>query len=192
MSTISTARYPNAECPACRRPIGPDDQVHSCAACELTFHAQCWSRNGGCAVEGCVNAGSKPQTVASTARPAAPALSRARRDQPFAFVLPVPVGPDQAGTWVRAFVAMVGMAVFVTGVLAIWHWHRYQARRELIAVIRHGEEDANPRRLVAALGDYVRTHPRNDLTQLAGERLERARLDLEQYDFAQADAIDHP
>lgn len=92
----------------------------------------------------------------------------------------------------RVFIAIVGIVFVVTVFVAIDHWHRSRARRELVAVIRAGEANSNPRQLVDSLDQFIRAHPGSDLTDSARERLDRAQIELEQYDFAQADAVDRP
>ncbi len=197
MSSFSTSRYPNADCPACRKPIGPDASVRSCADCELSFHEACWTQRGGCTVAGCPNYREDVSRVvahATTDRdgPAAAARPTPQRRGP-APIAPLEMPPsDNGSVAVRVFVAIVGIVVIITGIVGIEHWHRSRARRELIAVIRSGEASASPRRLVDSLDEFIRTHPGSDLTDTARERLDRARSELEQYEFAQADAVDHP
>lgn len=196
MSSFSTSRYPNADCPACRKPIGPDASVRSCADCELSFHEACWTQRGGCTVAGCPNYRDDVSRVVvhpTAGRNGAKATRPVRRQRAPAAAAPPELPPSDSGAVaVRVFIAIVGVVVVITGIVGIEHWHRSRARRELIAVIRSGEANANPRRLVDSLDEFIRTHPGSDLTDSARERLDRARNELEQYDFAQADAFDHP
>ena len=41
------------ECGICQSPIFPDDSTTTCPRCNLTFHAECWTENFGCASYGC-------------------------------------------------------------------------------------------------------------------------------------------
>lgn len=41
------------ECCVCQSSIYPDEKTTSCPKCGLTFHAECWEVNFGCAAYGC-------------------------------------------------------------------------------------------------------------------------------------------
>src|SRR5688572_3964792 len=41
------------ECGICQSSIFPDENVTVCSSCGLTFHAECWTENWGCAAYGC-------------------------------------------------------------------------------------------------------------------------------------------
>ena len=57
-----SVRNLSANCPYCRASLRSFDQTVECPSCHATYHAECWSENGGCAVLGCSSAGSHPQT----------------------------------------------------------------------------------------------------------------------------------
>lgn len=40
-------------CPYCKTPLGPDDDVVICSACEMPHHKDCWVENQGCTTFGC-------------------------------------------------------------------------------------------------------------------------------------------
>jgi hypothetical protein len=56
------------ECGICQSSIFPDESTTICPSCGLTFHAECWKENLGCAADGCeqVNA-LKPKEEATAA-----------------------------------------------------------------------------------------------------------------------------
>ena len=77
------------ECGICQSSIFPDESTTICPTCGLTFHAECWKENLGCAAYGCeqVNA-LKPKEEA----PVAPDVFQMPIDQsierlPWNFVL---------------------------------------------------------------------------------------------------------
>jgi hypothetical protein len=41
------------ECGICQSSIFPDESTTICPTCGLTFHAECWKENWGCAAYGC-------------------------------------------------------------------------------------------------------------------------------------------
>jgi hypothetical protein len=41
------------ECGICQSSIYPDESTTICPTCGLTFHAECWKENWGCAAYGC-------------------------------------------------------------------------------------------------------------------------------------------
>ena len=41
------------ECGICQSAIFPDENTTTCPRCNLTFHAECWTENLGCASYGC-------------------------------------------------------------------------------------------------------------------------------------------
>src|SRR5687768_1261342 len=41
------------ECCVCQSSIYPDEKTTPCPKCGLTFHAECWEANYGCAAYGC-------------------------------------------------------------------------------------------------------------------------------------------
>jgi len=57
-------------CPYCRFPLKEGAPVHVCESCGSVHHAECWADGGGCAVFGCLAAGTA--AVASAPAAAAP------------------------------------------------------------------------------------------------------------------------
>lgn len=51
------AARPARACGICQTGIGPDEATTSCPSCGLTFHADCWVENRGCAAYGCPQVG---------------------------------------------------------------------------------------------------------------------------------------
>lgn len=49
-------------CPYCRFPLKERADVVECGSCGAVHHADCWIDNGGCAVMGCAEAPSSPNT----------------------------------------------------------------------------------------------------------------------------------
>jgi hypothetical protein len=41
------------ECAICQSSIYPAEKTHTCSACGLVFHTECWEENFGCASYGC-------------------------------------------------------------------------------------------------------------------------------------------
>ncbi len=192
MTAISTARFPNSACPRCRKPIGPDAAVQSCLPCRISFHSDCWFKQGGCTTQNCENAGPDPSVVATSPLVAPTPAAAPRPSTEAPITSSRAYQSDESGTWIRAIVATTIAAVVLTCIMGIWHWHHGQARRELVELIRAGEAANNPAGLVASLESYVQSHPSNDLTKTASQRLDTARGELEVFDFAQADAADRP
>lgn len=56
-------------CPYCRSPIGQQEQATACPACNATYHADCWTENGGCAVPLCEGGPTEEETSPETAAP---------------------------------------------------------------------------------------------------------------------------
>jgi len=192
MTAISTSRFPNSTCPRCRKPIGPDAAVQSCVPCRLSFHADCWFRSGGCTSESCPNARPNPAIVAASPAPPPAARKSSQRPGIAPSAAPHVAESDHAAVWIRVLLATTVAAAAITGILGVWHWHHGKAKRQLVALIRAGEAQPSPATLVASLEAYLQTHPPSSLTQTAEARLQQARADLESFDFAQADAADHP
>lgn len=44
------------ECPYCLGEIGEADEATACPACHASYHAECWTENGGCCVRDCAAA----------------------------------------------------------------------------------------------------------------------------------------
>lgn len=203
---MSRTRFPNAACPLCGKPFRPDADVRSCVACELTYHAGCWSEHGGCKTAECANAprqrlpeetpneegsftGRREQVDAAPvgARPLSSPSRRAfdptpQPVDPPASVLPIADKPYP----VRAFVVVVVAAVMLTGLLGIVTWQRQKARRTLDAIVASFEAEEDPRKLIGELEKYVRTHADNELTRKARSRLKAARQGLDDFDFRQS------
>jgi hypothetical protein len=52
------------ECCVCQSSIYPDEKTTTCPKCGLTFHAECWEVNMGCAAYGCEQVDAlKPKTL---------------------------------------------------------------------------------------------------------------------------------
>ena len=52
-ATDSTRSTATACCGACQSTIAPAEELATCPACGLTFHADCWAENYGCSAYGC-------------------------------------------------------------------------------------------------------------------------------------------
>src|SRR5947209_11415955 len=53
-------------CPYCRFPLKQDGEAVECGSCHAVYHADCYTQNGGCAVNGCAGApGAQPTQVTS-------------------------------------------------------------------------------------------------------------------------------
>ena len=56
------------ECGICQSEIYPDEDVTTCKSCNLSFHAECWTENLGCASYGCDQVDTlKPKELAAAA-----------------------------------------------------------------------------------------------------------------------------
>jgi hypothetical protein len=56
MSAAPTTTPPITDqgfCAICQTEIGPRDQRMHCPECNVSYHADCWNDNGGCAIYGC-------------------------------------------------------------------------------------------------------------------------------------------
>jgi hypothetical protein len=61
----SSAPGPSRTCSICQWKLEPTDTQHTCPACGLVFHQDCWNENRGCSAYGCsqVNILDKPEEV---------------------------------------------------------------------------------------------------------------------------------
>jgi hypothetical protein len=78
------------------------------------------------------------------------------------------------------------LALIATTLVGIWYWHRHQAKAELRMLIKTKEAAYEPGELVSALEEYLRTHPRSDISEIATTRLEEARQELDDFDWQEA------
>jgi hypothetical protein len=75
---IATAIDAGRPCPYCRFPLKEGAAVERCDSCNSLHHEDCWRDGGGCAVLGCVEAGSAANTPAAwpgAAQPTAAPIS---------------------------------------------------------------------------------------------------------------------
>lgn len=70
-------------------------------------------------------------------------------------------------------------AVLATILLGVWQWHRYKAKSELDGIIQQAEQKDNPEEVIRVLDDYLRTHPKTDVSWIAVNRIKEAKLQLE-------------
>jgi TM2 domain-containing membrane protein YozV len=59
-------------CPYCRAPFEPDEEIVACPACATRHHADCLQENGGCAVFGCSQGPADEATVSITTEDLSP------------------------------------------------------------------------------------------------------------------------
>ncbi len=115
-------------CPYCRFPLKEDVPVHACESCGSVHHAECWGDGGGCAVFGCVAAGTAT-AVSQAPAPAtqvyaAPTAYQAVPEAPVGYAPPPPPPPPyqqqpaSSGTnpWTIALAALVALLGIAAGV----------------------------------------------------------------------------
>jgi hypothetical protein len=73
---------PAAACGACQSEIAGGESVTTCPACGLTFHADCWTENLGCAAYGCSQVNALAPTKAEPAEIRADETADADDDDP--------------------------------------------------------------------------------------------------------------
>ncbi|MBU0617005.1 MAG: hypothetical protein KKI02_04755 [Planctomycetes bacterium] len=196
MTEVSQTRFPNADCPICRRQIGPDASVRSCLICELTCHEDCWKRSHGCATPGCRNREPEPSTgvVASDNVAAGPRTGRTRvATDALPSTQAVPVSRKPAawtGPWLTALGAIVVTCVILTIIVGVVATKRKQARRELASLINTARTTENPREVVAALERYLQSDHPGRLIRIANEELSQARREVDDQDYQSAIALD--
>jgi len=195
---VSQTRFPNADCPVCRRQIGPDAPVRSCLICELTYHQECWERSRGCTTPGCRSRVAEPTTgVSPTATPREepleePAPHPAQVDRPLAAqqVQPSRRSAAWTGPWLTALGAVVVACVVLTIIVGIVATQRKAARRELNALIETARAKEDPQVLVVALEQYLQSDRSPRLVRLATEELDKARRAVDDQDYQSACALD--
>jgi hypothetical protein len=93
---------------------------------------------------------------------------------------------DIRRTWLKAL-GIMGLAALVVGaVIVVAQWHHRQARRELNRLVADAQVRGGTQEVVRALEEYVTTHPDNPVTHRAANRLEQARIELDDEAFDQA------
>ncbi|MEA2708356.1 MAG: hypothetical protein QOF78_957 [Phycisphaerales bacterium] len=77
------------ECAICQSSIYPAEATHPCPKCGLTFHAECWQENFGCASYGCdqVNALAPKIDIPSSAAALSPAVNESVEPLPWDYAL---------------------------------------------------------------------------------------------------------
>lgn len=194
VNEVSQTRFPNADCPICRRQIGPDATVRSCLICELTYHRECWDRGGGCVTTGCQNRSTKPTTGAAAST--TPRKKVRQKHTPRPADADVALAARQAqvsrkqeswtGAWLAAFGVVVLACVVLTIVVGIVAAQRKYARRELTGLIESARAKDDPQLLVADLEQYLQSDPAERLARLATEELSKARREVDDRDYQRA------
>lgn len=197
---MSRSRYPNANCPTCRRPIGPDDAVESCARCESSWHAWCWRDQGGCGTAGCPSGSRswarepRPNREAAAATSVAGAAAGAG-----SHVESSPAGPLShaarrhrlsARPWYVAFTVVLAAAVVLTIAISTVATQRRQAKAELERLIEEARAAGGPERVAATLEDYLADPPRGRVATIASAALAEAKREIDEADFRQLRDID--
>src|SRR5215212_1317663 len=77
------------ECGICQSSIFPDESTTICPSCGLTFHAECWKENLGCAAYGCeqVDALKPKENLPATQEVFQPPIEQSIERLPWNFVL---------------------------------------------------------------------------------------------------------
>jgi len=195
---VSQTRFPNADCPVCRRQIGPDAPVRSCLICELTYHQGCWERNRGCTTPGCRSREAEPTTGAPATSPPrerpgaescgpAEAADRALADRP---AQAPRKRADWTGPWLRALAAVAVACIVLTIIVGAVATKRKLARRELTALIETARAKEDPQVVVVALEQYLQSDRSPRLVRLATEELDKARRAVDDRDYQSACALD--
>lgn len=197
---MSRSRYPNSNCPTCRRPIGPDDAVESCARCESSWHAWCWRDQGGCGTAGCPNGSRSSATKPRPSREAAAATSVAvEAAGAGSHVESSPAGPlpraarrhkVSARPWYVASTVVLAGAVLLTIVISTVATQRRQAKADLERLIEEARAAGGPERVAATLEDYLADPPRGRVATIASAALAEAKREIDEADFRQLHEID--
>lgn len=69
-----------ATCPVCRWAVEPGDLTTRCGECGLTYHAECWAENRGCATFGCAEVGALERPAGATGGVAADGIAAGDAD----------------------------------------------------------------------------------------------------------------
>jgi len=115
-----TAEAAGGVCPYCRFPLKEGASAVRCEACGTLHHEECWEEGGGCAVLGCVNAGTREaQSVAWPT--AAPQPWGAPPIEPGAAYGPVPASRAGRNLLIGAAAALALAAVGAGAFIALRH-----------------------------------------------------------------------
>lgn len=190
---MSRSRYPNADCPTCRRQIGPDDPVESCARCETTWHARCWSEQGGCGTAGCPNGPRRltaaprplPGAVAGTAGGGSTFATNSGAASPSAEIGHSASSPRRfyGRPWYAAVTVVLVAAIGLTIAVSTLATQRRQAREDLARLIEEARAAGGPRQVVASLEAYLANRPSGRVARIAATALDEAKHEVDEADF---------